>query len=69
MTGALEEHVTSYNQHAHGRITAIDTRLSNGSIISKKKGENTIFMSFLCIYGAISPREDNMHADCILKTH
>ena len=39
MTGTLEEHVTSYNKHAQRRITATDTRLSNGSIISKTKEE------------------------------
>ena len=39
MTGTIEEHVTSYNKHAQRRITATDTRLSNGSIISKTKEE------------------------------
>ena len=66
LTGALEKHVTSYDKHAHGRVTAIDTRLSNGSIISKNKKKNT---SFVCFYTAIYPHEDNMHVDCTLKTH
>ena len=29
MTSALEEQVTLYDKRAHGRVTAIDTRLSN----------------------------------------
>ena len=71
MTGALEEHVTSYDKHAHGCITAIDTRLSNGSIICKKieKKKLHVYVISLFFYTAISPQEDNMHVDCILKTH
>ena len=65
MTGAIEEHDTSYDKRAHGRVTATDTRLSNGSIISQKKNLY-IFMSFLCLFG---PHEDITHVDCILKAH
>ena len=37
MAGALEEHVTSYDKRAHWHVTAIDTRLSNDSIIGKNE--------------------------------
>ena len=42
MTGALEEYVTSYGKYAHGCITAIDTRLSNGSTICKKEKKTDV---------------------------
>ena len=50
MSGALEEHVTSYKKHA--RITAEDTRLSNGSIISKKekKKEKNIYIHIFWVF-------------------
>ena len=61
MTGAIEEHVASYDKHAHGRITAIDTRLSNRSIISKKENKNYLYdNSLFFFYTAISPHEDNI---------
>ena len=67
MTGALEEHVTSYDKHAHVCITAIDTRLMDPSYAKKRK-KKTICHVFV-FYTSISPHEDNMRVDCILKTH
>ena len=74
VTGALEEHVASYDKRAHGRITAIDTRLSNGSIISNNNNNNNnnnnkSLCPFFVFYTAIPPHEDKMHVDCILRAH